>query len=619
MNLLRAAVLGGALYLLPALALASWVRHGGALRRWGLALVLSPVALGVSVLPLRLAGLDSLQAGLVALGAWGVVAAWRGRELPGGFGAEETQALWRCAWLLPLVLVPPLLNPHLLERSDAWFHAAVTFQVRDLALPPQDPYYAGLPLQYFWFFHVVLATYDSVARVGPFAAMWLFNSAYFALALAGAYLLARRVGLSHAAALWAPGLAALGANAAGWGWVLVHAWKSPTGWAGLGAHLPDYVLNLVQWRYSSAALAYSLDKYQVGTAFSWGMTVFLWWALAAAETREERRPGTFLAAGALAAAALLVHTVAGFAVYVAGAVATVLAFLSAPSRGSLVRSAALALVMALGALAVMPYLRAVTQAKSDGGLPELLLNRGMVWTTLWVGVGVLSFAVAAAPAAWRAGGAARWTLLFVACGVTLGCVLRVNSGNEGKFLHLALLPAAALAAGAARAAFVRLLPGRVARGVALALAYGPTQALVLGCVLLSHGMAALRPDPPAPGPQELRLYEWVRRETPAEAVVLVAPGSLQALVRAERAQVWTRSAYAEQWKYPATAVASRRGAVEAAFGRGLGPGELRFLAGLERPVYRLSRDGEAPMQSCFVEARREGAWRAERLVLPEAR
>jgi hypothetical protein len=58
--------------------------------------------------------------------------------------------------------------------------------------------------------------------------------------------------------------------------------------------------------------------------------------------------------------------------------------------------------------------------------------------------------------------------------------------------------------------------------------------------------------------------------------------------------------------------------VEAAFGPGLGPAELQFLAGLRRPVYRISRVGEAPSQSCFVEVRREDAWRAERVTFPEA-
>ncbi len=175
MNLARELLLGLALFLAPTLALASFLRVGGFVRRYGLAAALSPVAFGVAELPLRLAGLSSLQAGAGALAAWALVAVVRLRHLPPRPAREERGLLLLVGLLSLVVLVPPLVNPYLAVRSDAWFHAAVEAQVRNLPLPPQDPYYAGLRLQYFWFFHLVLAGYDSVAHVGPFVAMWLFN------------------------------------------------------------------------------------------------------------------------------------------------------------------------------------------------------------------------------------------------------------------------------------------------------------------------------------------------------------------------------------------------------------------------------------------------------------
>ena len=33
-------------------------------------------------------------------------------------------------------------------RSDAWFHAAVIAQIGDYGIPPEDPYFAGLALQW---------------------------------------------------------------------------------------------------------------------------------------------------------------------------------------------------------------------------------------------------------------------------------------------------------------------------------------------------------------------------------------------------------------------------------------------------------------------------------------
>ncbi|HVP37843.1 MAG TPA: hypothetical protein VMS93_01550 [Candidatus Saccharimonadales bacterium] len=621
MNWVRELVLGGALYLAPALALASWIPGAGALRRYGLGAALSPVVLGVTLLPLRAAGLASLPAGLVALAVWGVLALARWRALPAGPGPEERDVLRRCAWLLPLVLLPPLLNSYLLERSDAWFHAAVTFQVRNLPLPPQDPYYAGLPLQYFWFFHLILAAYDSVARMAPFTAMWLFNSAYFAIALAGAYTLARRAGASHAEAQWAPWLLALGANPFGWGWILVRLWRGHWHWGdAVGRFLPDHSLSLLTWRYASNPLAFSMDKFLVGTAFSWGLAMFVWWCVSLADYTPAGRWREAALLGGLSAAILLAHPIVGMTVYVGAAVTLGLAWLVSPSRAGLARAVVLGLFMAAGLAVVYPYLRAITQGKSGGGLPQFSVNGPMMWTTAWVAGVLLVLAARGVRTAWRAGVPGRVVLLLTAMTVGMGCSLYYDAGhNEGKFLHLGLLLLAALAAAPLRRLALGWLPAQPALRVALlACVFVPTPAFQLGSLLVSHGRSAFEPLPPPPGPAQVRVYRWIRDHTPSDAVLLVRPGSVQAPVRAQRAQVWSQTAYAAAWHYPPAEMDARRRAVDAAFGAGLGPAEQRFLAALHRPVYRLSPAGDAPPQACFQEVHREDRWVAERLRLPEA-
>src|SRR5207244_8136651 len=121
--------------------------------------------------------------------------------------------------------------------------------------------------------------------------------------------------------------------------------------------------------------------------------------------------------------------------------------------------------------------------------------------------------------------------------------------------------------------------------------FAPTTAVVLGCLLVAHGRASLRPDRPAPGPAEEEVYAWARRHTPPSAALLAAPGTLDPLVRAERAQVWSDSPYSTNWGYPPALIEPRRRAVMDAFAAGLSEGDFAFLRSLKRPVYRVARDG----------------------------
>ncbi len=618
MNLVRALLLGGVLYTAPAVVLASLFR-GGELRRWCLGAALSPVALGLSVLPMRLMGWTSFRAGAGALGVWTLLALLRLRRAPGRPAGEEARALGVALPLSLLVFLPPLFNSFLRVRSDAWFHAAVEAQVRSLPLPPQDPYYAGMQLQYFWFFHLVLSVFDSVAGIRAFEAMWLFNSAYFALTLLGAWSLSRFAGAGEAGARWAPWLVAAGANPFGWVWIGVNAVRDPEHWHHLARMLPDYVLNLVAWGYTSAALAFSMDKFLVGTAFSWGLALFVWWAACSAEYLETGRIEAALGAGALTAAALMVHTVAGFTLGWAGGLGLLVALALRPSRGATARTAILGACMFAGLLLAYPYLRAVTHGKTDGGLPVPRLNRSMIWTTLWVGAGMLPFAVAGARARWNSGPGGRWLVATCFSLLVVSCLLTLKFGNEGKFMHLSLLLLAALAAEPMREFLASRLRSGAARAGAMAAVFAPTTALVLACVCVTRGRAEEKPYPPEPGPSEARAYAWIKSQTPTGAALLARPGSLEGVVRAERAQVWSESNYAVTWGYPPGSIDPRRRAALGAFGAGLDSVDMEFLKSLGRPVFRVSRDGEGPRIPGLAPVHREGKWVVERLTFAEAK
>jgi hypothetical protein len=59
---------------------------------------------------------------------------------------------------------------------DSWFHAAVTQKLLRDGLPVTDPYFAGLRLQYMYFYHVILAACVSLTHIDALHAMIVVNA-----------------------------------------------------------------------------------------------------------------------------------------------------------------------------------------------------------------------------------------------------------------------------------------------------------------------------------------------------------------------------------------------------------------------------------------------------------
>ncbi len=52
-------------------------------------------------------------------------------------------------------------------RTDGFFHIAVISQIEHYGIPPEDPYFHGMPLQYMWFFHVLAAVVTEATNIQP--------------------------------------------------------------------------------------------------------------------------------------------------------------------------------------------------------------------------------------------------------------------------------------------------------------------------------------------------------------------------------------------------------------------------------------------------------------------
>ena len=74
-----------------------------------------------------------------------------------------------------LILISYFLNDFLLIRSDAWYHAAVTNEVIQRGIPPGEPFLASFSIQYMWFYHLFNACWIKQSGLSLFWAPGIFN------------------------------------------------------------------------------------------------------------------------------------------------------------------------------------------------------------------------------------------------------------------------------------------------------------------------------------------------------------------------------------------------------------------------------------------------------------
>ncbi len=558
-----------------------------------LAFALSPFAIGAPWVLLRLIGMDpafAARALIVVIAVLAMLRAWRP-------GAPMDRMTWQ-EWLPGLLwagLVAALLlgDPWLPPRADGWFHAGVVLQVAERGLPPEDPWFAGLRLLYFWGTHAWAALWLVLA---PQLSVW---TPLLALNLSAA-----------AATLWAVAALAraLGADArvAGWAAVLtVVAW-SPFGWIHVAARAAvgevrgwSEVVRIVEsgvdplcFMLASgqlhASMAFHGDKALVITPFGMGLALFVLGLLAAcAAWRETRHAWTLAAVGA---AALFVHTVVGYALTLLGIGYAGLLGLAALRRqpGAIPRAVAM-LAAAVGpAIALAPYLQMITAGKR--GQLALALSREAVGTAL-LGVGL---SVTAAAWWWRRRRAGAEPLLVATLILSaLALVLRLPESNQSKFFNLLALatvaPAAITLCGWIDAGGARTRPLRWA---ALALLLTPTPLLSLWGFASERGHSTMSWR--MPSPEAVDVFTWARSHTEPEALFADLGGARELFTISGRSVLWGGSDGERDWGHAPEALDVRRRTVTAlCTGAPLPDDGTRLLARLQRPVVVVARQSRA--------------------------
>ncbi len=603
-----------ALGVFPGMAVAlllGW-RWSGARRRL-LGLTLSPLVSAVAGWMLMAAGLAlPIAARIVALSgfaAWVLLEALRARgaESPPD-ESEPLPALVR-RWSLGLaaaVALPPLLNPFIRVHGDGWVHAGLVWEVAVRGLSPQDPRFAGLPLNYVWFYNLFLALFTGLPGHGtqdPFVFMAILNVLTVALIARFAYHLGYAVWRDRDAASGGALLLTLGFNAGAW---LLWPLRLATALTGQvrgveavrGILSNTHLLDDRVFFMLGAPFAHEvsfLDKFLLGSplAYAWLLTLLyldalLEWVRAA---RVE-----LLGWAALAAAGLLLfHFVPGLSVIPVALGSLVLALLARrrwpwlPGAG---RLAAFGAATLLGSLAVAPYIESIMRGWGRTGVHQapFHIDVVMLWTLL------TSCGVAAA-FAWRPlrrvlaeRRVEGMMLLFYLTGMTaFALVVHLTEDNEHKFAFQVFVPLAVIGG----AGFLPAVRGWFRR-------WGRARAtLLLAALFLSHliMLNGYLFDPrwrTAPelhrAPGEDRLYAWIRDSTDARAVFVDALHRDFIMVHGRRRLYYGSTFGTEHAGFPLPQVIERRAAMDDLYGPGadLG-GDARALGVLQAPAFIVFR------------------------------
>ncbi|HEX7880153.1 MAG TPA: hypothetical protein VF720_12130 [Candidatus Eisenbacteria bacterium] len=464
--------------------------------------------------------------------------------------------------LTGLTILPAILHPWIRTRADSWFHAAIVAEIERAGVPPQDPYFAGLPLQYMWFFHAMLAAVRKVAPVDTFTLMVLVNAlALMALILVSAHLaewIARRTGDEPArAARTAAYVVPLGLGVLVWLVMPIRALKALAGKSGGMEQLAE----AFRWRpldigtirtflSDFGSVPFFLNKFLVGTAYGLALVAFLVYLAAVLSFIERPRLKPLLVVMPALFLALMFHPVVGFTTVAVSGITGVVLLVLGPRRGgqSFGAVAAWGGSVVVSLLLAVPYLVGVTRGKPGGQLVPIHFDWVNVAGLL---VGVLFVAIAAAGLArrlWREGTPwGRMLVTWIIATLVFASFIRLPGPNTtDKFTYLLYLPPAILA-GVALSSRWRGMAGLLAALAILAPANLLAWASYLG-----------EPDYSRRPVEVVEAYDWLRANTPRDAIVLDSRERCDVLVSVPRRQFWGREAYAEQWGYDEGEMARRR-------------------------------------------------------------
>ncbi len=491
----------------------------------------------------------------------------------------------------------PLTNEWWRTRSDAWFHISVVAQISDYGIPPEDPYFYGIPLQYMWVYHVLVLTVSRATGFAPAVVMALFNVQALAGFMLAAFMLAQLLRNRFAHSVSSVLTAILGINALFWLFLpvkLVRAFVGEnTGWEVTKRMLslsPLDNLSVRQFLTIYHNQYFFLNKFIVLTAFSIALSLMAacWFGMACSIARRRAFPiylTFFSAVGMLA-----FHPIVGFTC-LAGLGGGIVLFYLSRSRICLpARSTSLLLIAALAGAAVimLPYLYIVMHGKESSQLFPLLVSlpkTGGLLISCALGILLAAFQVRKLFAQQRPEvrffALASLSMIIVCLLINLPGANKYDKPPFFMFFPLAIAGGWTLAELPQR----KFTPFRKKAVVVLLYI---VLFLPLNFIAFLGNFAT--PTSGVFTVEETRIAEWARANTSRDAIFVDNKDRNFILVAGPRRNFYGSHSYAKQWGYNAEEMARRKRVIDNIYSNeALAPSTLSALCAIEPDVYIVLR------------------------------
>lgn len=591
----------------------------------------------LSILPFTWVGLAAVALGLDLLVAGSVGVAL---VLVAGFGlgwgrqvcarrGEWTALGIATAIAVVLLIVPFAANSFQAVAWDASLHASIVSRILAGVVPPDSPMMAGQPANYYWLYHFYSAMLTRLTGLSTYQVFALVNLHAFVLFALAGYRIAARLTTDLFGRISAAWMLVFGLNAFGWVIFLSHGSQNSDKWYSLMAPF-------AMVKGYSPSLGSLIHEFLDGGPFAITFAFDIAW-LDVLLARMEGERGRILATGALILATVLYLHPLSAVFLVAASLVALIVFLLINRSG---KGEWTALLFDLGAMMLavvvvtVPYAWNILHAKTGTPLSIALSPGsfdGQVYSMLAT-VGLI--AIIAAPALWLAvherHRAVTILALFAVTISVAAFVIHVELGAEYKLVYLLAFGLAPLVAISWKV-WSRTFLTRAVFVLALAICV-PTNVLTSYCFMT-------QPPRENRDPTRLRLLDWIREKTPANAILVEYPWwekyqTSSAMyfyldrfwfdigVYGNRRQLAGYTApMLEQWGYRDIGLRQEL-AQKLIAGEALAPADVSYLIGLRAPIVVVTNvsvvGNEGFDSSIYSKIYEDGDLRAYRVILPES-
>lgn len=467
---------------------------------------------------------------------------------------KETESGLRVALGISVILVAIsgwmlMTSPNLRLSSHGLLHSSIAYQVIDSGLPPQNPFFAGETLIYYWIYHLIAAGLSLGSGLSPLFAFAFLDLLAIAAVVPLLFLTGRALGLKKGVSLLGGLIGLLALNPLGPIFFLIQEHSVTLDHIRAGA-VPTSLLHYQALGFDFR-LASPLSKFWNVSSFPSGVSLFLFGFYVAVVVFESRLQ-RFVLLLITFCGLMLINPLVGLCFGLPMGAASLVGLVNANTRKENVINLG---AMAVGGGISLVYLLSITSlAEGEGSsfasirpnLPALmgiLLAAGPV--CIFAGAGAIMMAckktATGEPARDETSGEKeaeektdnanriRAIQLATACLVLIAMALLLSlpMENEYKIIRLLIFPAGVLAGPAASLFLQRLrLPKAVAALLVVA-AIVPNS--VIAVVIYANAMEAQVPlddkrlqlSVTSDDSEKQAAYAFLRERTPEDAIVVV--------------------------------------------------------------------------------------------------